>query len=196
VRHTLKVLACGLALVCIFPSWLSYQVRSRLVGADRALHASSQAWSLVPGLAGQYLRRAFLWAVLDRCAWSVTVEFGTIFSKVDSRLEDNVYIGPYCLIGSAHLERDVLLAAGVHVPSGPETHGSADSSRSIRDQPGRLRTVRIGAGSWVGSAAVVMADVGRHSIVAAGAVVTSPVPDFVVAGGVPARVLKERGAQA
>ena len=32
--------------------------------------------------------------------------------------------------------------------------------------------VRIGAGSWIGSGAVVMADVGRDSVVAAGAVVT------------------------
>ena len=39
-----------------------------------------------------------------------------------------------------------------------------------------------------------MADVGRDSVVGAGAVVTRSVPDRVVAAGVPARVVKRRDA--
>ena len=54
--------------------------------------------------------------------------------------------------------------------------------------------VRIGAGSWVGSNAVILADVGRDTIVAAGAVVTTELPDRVIAAGVPARVVKLRDA--
>jgi acetyltransferase-like isoleucine patch superfamily enzyme len=92
-----------------------------------------------------------------------------------------------------HLERDVLLAAGVHVPSGPHTHGM-DLSAPIHDQPGTLRVVRIGAGSWIGSNAVIMADVGCNSIVGAGAVVTRPLPDRVVAAGVPARIVRRLDA--
>ena len=87
--------------------------------------------------------------------------------------------------------RFVLLAAGVHVPSGPHTHGM-DLSAPIHDQPGTLRVVRIGAGSWIGSNAVILADVGRNTIVGAGAVVTHPLPDHVIAAGVPARVVKRR----
>ena len=52
--------------------------------------------------------------------------------------------------------------------------------------------VRIGAGRGSGSAAVVMADVGRDTVVGAGAVVTKPLPDAVVAAGVPASVLRSR----
>jgi serine acetyltransferase len=40
----------------------------------------------------------------------------------------------------------------------------------------------------------VMADVGRGSVVAAGAVVIRAIPDRAVAGGVPARVLRHRDA--
>ena len=86
----------------------------------------------------------------------------------------------------------MLLAAGVHVPSGAHIHGTADPTVAIREQAGAKRPVRIGAGAWVGSAAVVMADVGRGTIVGAGAVVTRPLPDQVVAGGVPARIIRER----
>ena len=55
-----------------------------------------------------------------------------------------------------------------------------------------LPGVRIGAGAWVGSGAVVLADVGRDTVVGAGAVVTKPLPDRVLAAGVPARVLRRR----
>jgi acetyltransferase-like isoleucine patch superfamily enzyme len=38
-----------------------------------------------------------------------------------------------------------------------------------------------------------MADVGHDSVIAAGSVVTRPIGDLVIAGGVPAKVLKHRG---
>jgi acetyltransferase-like isoleucine patch superfamily enzyme len=56
--------------------------------------------------------------------------------------------------------------------------------------------VRVGEGAWVGSAAIIMNSVGRHAVVGAGAVVTSPIPDYAVAVGVPARVIRDRRAAA
>jgi acetyltransferase-like isoleucine patch superfamily enzyme len=82
----------------------------------------------------------------------------------------------------------------VHVPSGGQTHGTGDLSAPIRDQEGSRAMVHIGEGAWIGSAAVVMADVGRDTIVGAGAVVTHALPDRVIAAGVPARVLRSRDA--
>src|SRR5215470_15341031 len=192
MKETLKRLARGVATVIVLPQVATFMVRASMIGPDRALEGSTQLLSLVPGLPGQYLRRAFLARVLaGGCADSAAIEFGTLFSKVGARIDDNVYIGPRCQLGLVHLEANVLLAAGVHIPSGPHTHGS-DPSAPIRDQPGSRRLVRVGAGSWIGSNAVVLADVGRETIVGAGAVVTSALPDRVVAGGVPARVLKHR----
>jgi len=189
-----KRIAFIAATISVAPSLLSYAIKSAMFGRDRALHGSSQALSLVPGIAGQYLRRAFYCRVLDECHASVTVEFGTLFSQAGARLGEQVYVGPHCHLGLVHLERDVLIAAGVHVPSGPETHGISSLDLPIREQPGNLRMVRIGAGSWIGSGAVVMADVGRDSVVAAGAVVTEALPDRIIAAGVPARVVRQRGA--
>ena len=84
------------------------------------------------------------------------------------------------------------MAAGVHIPSGARIHGIDDPAIPIREQEGALTLVRVGAGSWIGSAAVILADVGRNSVVGAGSVVTSPVPDNVIVAGVPARVIRER----
>jgi len=53
--------------------------------------------------------------------------------------------------------------------------------------------VRIGAGSWIGYGSVVLpgAHIGRHVVIGANSVVTGTIPDYSVAAGVPARVIKE-----
>ena len=191
-RAALKGIARGAAAIVVTPALISYTIRAAVIGRNRALEGSTQALAWVPGIAGQYVRRAFLARVIAACHDSAVSEIGTILSQADTRIDENAYIGPRCHLGLVHVERNALLAAGVHVPSGGRTHGTADVSVPIRDQHGSPALVRIGAGSWVGAAAVVMADVGRDTIVGAGAVVTRPLPDRVIAAGVPARVVRSR----
>jgi virginiamycin A acetyltransferase len=191
MNEGLKAVARTVATIAVTPQLASYHLRAAVIGKDRALEGSTQALALVPGLVGQYLRRAFLARVIDYCAPTAVIGFGTLFSRIGCRIDDRVYIGPRCHLGLVHLEKDVLLAAGVHIPSGPHTHGT-DPSTPIREQSGQPRLIRIGAGAWIGSNAVVLADVGRDTIVGAGAVVTRPLPDAVVAAGVPARVVRHR----
>ena len=192
MREAIKGLIRAIAMVAAAPALLSFAVRSQLIGRNRALEGSTQMLALIPGLGGDYIRRAFLSHALAYCDPTCSVQFGTIFSQSGARIDANVYVGPRCHLGLVHLERDVMLAGAVHVPSGPNTHGTGDVQRAMRDQPGQRTLVRVGEGSWVGSAAVILADVGRHCIVGAGAVVTRPVPDYSVAVGVPARVVKDR----
>ncbi len=191
-HEAVKAAARAVASLVVTPSVVSWWLRSRVVGPDRALEASSQAWAIVPGLAGQYLRRAFLSRALRACSSSAVIEFGTLFSSASASIGERAYVGPRCHLGWAMIEDDALLAAGVHVPSGARTHGIADPSMPIRDQPTHKTPVRVGAGAWIGSAAIVMADVGRDAVIAAGAVVTRPIPDRAIAGGVPARVIRLR----
>jgi acetyltransferase-like isoleucine patch superfamily enzyme len=192
MREAAKRLARGLALVAVFPSFVSFALRSRLIGRDHALEGSTQALALIPGLTGQYLRRAFLSKTIAFCAPDCVVGFGAVFSRVGARIEARAYVGPRCHIGLATIGADALLAAGVHVPSGMATHGTAALDVPMREQPGQLAMVHIGEGAWIASAAVVMADVGPHAIVGAGAVVTRPIPSFAIAVGVPARVIRDR----
>ncbi len=192
VKEAIKAAARGVARVMVVPFCVSFTVRAWLLGRDQALMASTQTLALVPGLLGQYVRRAFLQYAIASCHKSVVVEWGTTVSRAGTRLDENAYIGPGCHLGLVHVEHDVLIGAGVHVPSGARTHGIGDVVVPIREQPGRERMIRIGAGAWVGSAAVVLADVGDNTVVGAGAVVTKPLPAAVVAAGVPARVLRTR----
>ena len=195
MKQLFKQTAHAIATIIVLPQLASFAIRAAIMGKDRALEGSTQALSLIPGVLGQYLRRAFLARALDGgCAATATIEFGTIFSQAGARLDDYAYVGPRCHLGLVHLERDVLVAAGVHIPSGAHTHGTADPSVPIREQPGSRRLVRVGAGAWIGSNAVVLADIGCNTIVAAGAVVTQPLPDGVIAAGVPARIVRERHA--
>jgi acetyltransferase-like isoleucine patch superfamily enzyme len=181
-----------LATFLNLPILLSYWLGSQVLGKDRALEGASQWLALVPGLAGSYLRRAFYSLVMERCHPSVDIGFGTIFSQTGCIIEEHVYIGPGCSMGWVHLGRDVLIAGGVQIPSGGQTHFFDDPTRPIREQGGARSRITIGPDCWIGSGAIILADVGRGTIVAAGAVVTKPLPEFVIAGGIPARVIRPR----
>ena len=192
LKSAAKATARLAALVGVSPVLVSYWVNAALRGPNLALESRSQLLSLWPGLTGQYLRRAFLQRVLASCHPSALVEFGTIFSQCGTMLDENVYVGPRCGLGLVHLKKDVLLAANVQIPSGGATHYFDDPDTPIREQGGERKLVTIGEGAWIGTGAIVMADVGKGSVIAAGAVVTKPVPEFVIAGGVPAKVIRPR----
>jgi acetyltransferase-like isoleucine patch superfamily enzyme len=81
---------------------------------------------------------------------------------------------------------------GHHVYITDANHGYEDPTEAIGRQLAPPRPVHIGAGSWLGHGAIVLpgADIGRHVAVGAGAVVTGALPDFSVAVGNPARVIR------
>lgn len=192
MKDRVKAVLRLVALLAVLPLLLCYRLNAWLVGRNRALESASQFLSLLPGITGQYVRRAFLQRVLARCHHSALVEFGTLFSQCGAILDENVYVGPRCILGLVHLEKDVLLAAGVQVPSGGKQHHFDDPTKPIREQGGERRLVTIGTGAWIGTGAIVLADVGKGTIVAAGAVVTRPLPENVIAGGIPAKVIRPR----
>jgi len=53
------------------------------------------------------------------------------------------------------------------------------------------KSVRIGEGSWLGiNVCVLGANVGKHCVIGANSVVTKDIPDYCVAIGSPARIIK------
>ena len=73
-------------------------------------------------------------------------------------------------------------------------HCTAEVERPIRQQGIYKRDVQVGDNVWIGYAACVLRGVtiGENSVLGANAVATRDIPANVVAGGVPARVLRER----
>lgn len=68
----------------------------------------------------------------------------------------------------------------------------------VKYVPGKARgavlgKIDIGEGVWIGSNVIILQNVsiGTGSVIAAGSVVTKSVPEGVVAGGIPAKTIKE-----
>ena len=61
------------------------------------------------------------------------------------------------------------------------------------DRSNHFAPIHIGDRVWIGSSAVITKGVtiGNGSVVAAGAVVTKDVPENVIVGGVPAKIIKK-----
>ena len=110
-----------------------------------------------------------------------------------------VSIGDRCLIGrgsgivghfSVEIGNDVW--TGHHVYITDQNHGYLDVTRPISVQSQPEKPVTIGDGSWLGHGTVVLpgATIGRHVVIGANSVVTGDIPDYSVAVGAPARVIR------
>ena len=71
-------------------------------------------------------------------------------------------------------------------------HCFEDINTPIKNQPiKQLKIVVIGEGCWIGEhVSIIGASVGKHSVVGANSVVTHDIPDYCVAVGSPARIIK------
>ena len=93
------------------------------------------------------------------------------------------------------LGNDVLTANNVYISD--NSHNYDNPCLPVVQQPILQKdTVVIGDGSWLGqNACVIGAKIGRHCIVGANSVVTNNLPDFSVAIGAPARIIKRYDEQ-
>jgi acetyltransferase-like isoleucine patch superfamily enzyme len=91
---------------------------------------------------------------------------------------------------------------GSRVMVGPHTYiGDFDHDFSTEQDlqiahGGKAAPVKIGDDVWIGAGCVVLkgVSIGRGAVIGAGSVVTRDVPEAMIAAGVPARVIRRRGA--
>lgn len=107
---------------------------------------------------------------------------------------DGCIIGNFCHIYATSrisFGKNVLLADHVYVSD--NQHAYEDPDTPIRLQPIRqMSDVEIGDDSWLGENVCVMgAKIGKHCVIGANSVVTHDIPDFCVAAGAPAKVIKQ-----
>lgn len=110
----------------------------------------------------------------------------------DVMIGDHTRIGIHCtVIGPVSIGNNVNLAQGITVTA--LNHNFQDTAKRIDEQGISTKQVVIGDDVWIGANAIILPGVtiGRHVVVAAGAVVTKDVPDNCVVGGVPAKLIKK-----
>jgi acetyltransferase-like isoleucine patch superfamily enzyme len=119
---------------------------------------------------GQVLEHECVVSIGDRC---VIGKGSAIVGHTRVEIGDDVWTGPHVYVTDAN-------------------HGYEDVSEPIGRQFAAARPVRIGSGTWLGAQTVVLPGVtiGRHVVVGAGAVVADDLPDYSVAVGNPARVVR------
>ena len=192
LKQLIKSTLRGLAILAISPLLISHRLSSSIIDPDRSLESHSQLLSLFPGITGNYLRVAFYRFALEQCDPTATICFGTLLSKTGANIGKNVYVGPRCMLGLVTLEDDVLLGPAVQIPSGPLTHGIERLDTLIRLQPGKKERITVGKDTWIGAHAIVLANVSHQVVVGAGSTVTHTISPKVLAGGVPAKTIRQR----
>ena len=195
MRATLKTVLNVLALILMSPAAGSCWLEERLFASNVIFTFWTHVVAQFPGPPGMFLRRAFYRMTLASCAENVIIEFGAIVNR-RAVLEPGAYVGSYALIGWVRIGSHSLIGSRASIPSGGYQHTFLSSGRWSPTDVSALRRVSIGANTWVGEAAVVMADVGECCMVAAGAVVASAVPDGIMVAGNPARFVRRVTAAA
>ena len=107
---------------------------------------------------------------------------------------DRVGVGPYNFLNAFDdltIGDDTMLAPFVLINCAD--HG-IERDRPMREQRGTYEPVSIGRDCWLGAMVVVLKGVriGDGAVIGAGAVVTSDIPEYTIAAGVPAMVIRER----
>lgn len=113
--------------------------------------------------------------------------------------ESNLIIGDGCRIGNFNhiycinkivIGKNVLTADKVYISDC--THSYEDINTPIFKQPiKQLNNVQVGDGTWIGeNVCIIGASIGEGCVIGANSVVNKDIPDYCVAVGIPAKVVK------
>lgn len=121
------------------------------------------------------------------------LKYGSQKPKVE--IEDKVTIGLGTMISAAQhilIKKNVLVSQ--HCFIGDHDHQYEDINTPIRSQGLRnVKPVVIDEGAWIGANSTVCSGVtiGKNSVIGANSVVKEDIPDYAIAVGTPAKVIKK-----
>jgi len=124
--------------------------------------------------------------------------YSTILGTGNVVIGERVIIPPYTLLSTLPgnpssiitIEDDVLLGPNTSIYS--STHNFDDITKPIKDQGYSVESVTLKAGCWIGVNVVILPGVtiGKNAVIGANSVVTKNIPDYAVAVGAPAKVVR------
>ena len=108
---------------------------------------------------------------------------------------NNCTVNPYSIIygeGGVKIGNDVMIAAHCIIVSSSHLHKELHTP--MNTQGISSRGIVIHDNVWIGAGVKILdgVTIGAGAIIAAGAVVTRSIPDFAIAGGVPANIIRMR----
>ena len=113
----------------------------------------------------------------------------------DIVIEDNANLGFNCEIFSAsrvRIGKSILMAAYTYLVGGDHLYDRVDIP--VLEQGRTARGIDVDDNVWLGTHVVVTdgSRIGRDAIIGAGAVVVGEIPEFSIATGIPAKVVRDR----
>ncbi len=139
--------------------------------------------------------------------------------RMGKNIGENSELRPYCILDGYNnivIGRDVIIPEGVRLVTDASdesakiiigdgvlfapnvsvyctTHSYNELDSYIKSQPLKNKTTIIKTGSWIGINAIIMPGVtiGKNCVIGANSLVNSDIPDFTVAVGSPARIIKK-----
>lgn len=119
-------------------------------------------------------------------------EYGSQKPKLE--IEDKVTVGSTTMISAAksiRIKKNVLISQ--HCFIGDHNHEYKDINTPIRYQGLNASPIVIDEGAWIGANVTVASGVkiGKNAVIGANSVVTKDIPDYCVAVGLPAKVIKK-----
>ncbi len=192
MRKALKMLVVGVFYVLALPFGLSARWLYAAVKSHVLFEMFGQMFSLCPGLPGCYARTCYYHQTLKESHLDVDYLFGSYVSKMETTIGHGAVIAVYTSIGYAEIGAGAAIGNNVSVLSGRHHHNFGNPDQPIFAGPEVFSKVTIGENTFVGERSVVMANIGRGCIVGAGSIVVKDIPDYVVAIGNPAKVIKKR----
>lgn len=112
----------------------------------------------------------------------VTIRPGTmLFASPDNSKEEIHII----------IEDHVLIGSGVHIYVSNHNFSSTDTPIYFQGH-GAVEQVKLREGCWIGANCIILpgVTVGKNVVIGAGSIVTKSIPDFSVAVGSPAKVIR------
>lgn len=115
-------------------------------------------------------------------------------------IDSYVHIQPGCNLmagGGIRIGKGTVMAHNIQVLTQNHVYDAEDLRYIPYDERCENRPVLIGEYAWIGTGVIIVPGVhiGDGAVIAAGAVVTKDVPDYAVAGGNPAKIIKYRNQE-
>ncbi len=159
----------------------------------RHLPASDMPYSL----GAKQIRGLLCSGIFKKAGKNINIEHGAYFgSGIEIEIGDNSGLGfDSRVYGPLTIGNDVMMGPDVMIFT--QEHETERLDIPMRLQTAPKEPVFIGDDVWIGARVIILPGIriGKGAIIGAGAVVTKDVPDYAVAAGNPARIIRFRNGR-